>query len=163
MAHSLDTFGGWPALLGQLCAGSDLSSDQTEAILSAILAGEMTDAQIAAFIMALRIKGESVDELTGLVRAMQAAATPLRMPDRAIDIVGMGGGPSRQRAALNISTMASFVAAASGAIVCKHGNRKASSTSGSFDLLEAVGVGFELGPEALEACVESVGLGLAFA
>ena len=163
MTPPLDDLGGWPGILAQLTANHDLTAEQTEAVLEAVLDGEASDAQIAAFIVGLRQKGETVDELAGLVRAMQAAATPLTMPADAIDIVGMGGAAVRRRAALNVSTMASFVAAAAGAIVCKHGNRKASSTSGSFDLLEAIGVRFELDARELEACVAETGLGFAFA
>ncbi len=160
---TLTELGGWPSVLGALQAGEDLDAQRTEAVLAAILDGQATDAQIAAFIVGIRQKGETVDELVGLVRAMHGAATPLTMPSDAIDIVGMGGAPSRRRAALNVSTMACFVAGAAGATVCKHGNRKASSTSGSFDLLEALGVGFELDAAALEAAVAEAGVGFAFA
>ncbi|MGI9607708.1 MAG: anthranilate phosphoribosyltransferase [Acidimicrobiales bacterium] len=160
---SLDSFGGWPQILGTLTIGSDLSGEQTEAVLASILAGDATDAQISAYIVALRQKGETVDELTGMVRAMHAAATSLDMPENTIDIVGMGGAPSRRRAALNVSTMASIVAPAAGATVCKHGNRKASSTSGSFDLLEALGIQFDVAPTELEAMVEQLGICFAFA
>jgi anthranilate phosphoribosyltransferase len=160
---TLDDLGGWPAVLGALQANSDLAAEQTEAVLGTVLSGEATDAQIAAFIIALRQKGETTDELTGLVRAMRAAATPLSMPEGTIDIVGMGGAPSRRKAALNVSTMACFVAVAAGATVCKHGNRKISSTSGSFDLLEVLGVNFDVSPERLEALVSKTGLGFAFA
>lgn len=163
MSSPLDELGGWPQIFGSLLRNDDLTAAQTEAVLGSILAGEATDAQISGFIVALRQKGETTEELVGLVRAMHAAATPLNMPEGAIDIVGMGGGPSRRRAALNVSTMACFVAAAAGAVVCKHGNRKASSTSGSFDLLEAAGVEFDLAPEALEEVVRSTGVGFAFA
>ena len=163
MAASLESLGGWPTLLSSLERNEDLSGAQTEAVLATILDGEATDAQIAAFIFGLRQKGETVDELAGMVRAMHDAATPLSMPDGAIDIVGMGGAPSRRKAALNVSTMACFVASAAGAIVCKHGNRKASSTSGSFDLLEALGINFDVAPEKLEAIVAEVGVGFAFA
>jgi len=163
MSSSLDEFGGWSSILGALQRNDDLTGDQTEAVLGTILSGEATDAQIAGFIVALRQKGETTDELAGLVQAMNAASTPLHVPESTIDIVGMGGAPSRRKAALNVSTMACFVAAAAGAIVCKHGNRKASSTSGSFDLLEAAGVNFDVSPETLEQLVKDTGLGFAFA
>lgn len=163
MTDALDPFGGWPAILGTLQDNVDLGSDETEAVLGTILSGEATDAQIAGFIMSIRQKGETTDELAGLVRAMHAAATPLHMPEGTIDIVGMGGAQARRRAALNVSTMACFVAAASGAVVCKHGNRKASSTSGSFDLLEAIGVNFDVSPLRLEEIVALTGVGFAFA
>ena len=160
---ALDDFGGWPGTLGALQRNDDLTGDHTEAVLDVILAGDATDAQIAAFITGLRQKGETVEELAGMVRSMHAAATPLDVPDGAIDIVGMGGAPSRRRAAINVSTMACFVAAGAGATVCKHGNRKASSTSGSFDLLEALGVNFDVSPEKLSEIIHGVGVGFAFA
>lgn len=162
-ATSIDDHGGWPGLLGTLAAGADLDSEITRAVLSAILGGEAGEAQIAAFIVGLRIKGETVEELVGLQTALVDAATPLLLPDHTIDIVSTGGSPSRQRHALNVSTMAAFVAAGAGATVCKHGNRKASSTSGSFDLLEALGIDIDITPSELEAQVESHGLGFAFA
>ncbi|MDG2027344.1 MAG: anthranilate phosphoribosyltransferase [Acidimicrobiales bacterium] len=160
---TLDVHGGWPGILGTLAGGADLDAATTQAVLGTILAGEATDAQIAAFIVGLRIKGESVEELIGLQAAMIDAATPLSVPDDTIDIVGMGGAVSRRTAALNVSTMASFVAAAAGATVCKHGNRKASSTSGSFDLLEALGIDVDVSADGLEAQVRDHGLGFAFA
>ncbi len=163
MANGLDEHGGWPGVLGTLQAGSDLSGEATEAVLGTILDGDATDAQIAAFIVGVRQKGETIDELVGMVRAMQDAAAPLAMPGDAIDIVGMGGAPARRKAALNVSTMACFVAGAAGAVVCKHGNRKASSTSGSFDFLEAIGVGFDIDGPRLEAAVAEAGVGFAFA
>jgi anthranilate phosphoribosyltransferase len=128
-----------------------------------ILAGEASDAQIAAFIVALRIKGETVDEMAGMVRAMLDAATPLELGVDAIDIVGTGGSPSRRKAALNVSTIACFVAAGAGAAVCKHGNRAASSTSGSFDLLEGLGLPMDLSPATIVRCVREAGVGFAFA
>ncbi len=160
---TLDAHGGWPGVLGTLADGNDLDADSTRAVLATILAGEATDAQIAAFIVGLRIKGETVEELTGLQGAMIDAATPLAVPDDTIDIVGVGGAPSRRIHALNVSTMASFVAAGAGATVCKHGNRKASSTSGSFDLLEQLGIDVDVSPETLEAQVRDHGVGFAFA
>lgn len=160
---TLETHGGWAGILGTLASGADLSADATTAVLGTILDGAATDAQIAAFIVGLRIKGETVEELTGLQHAMIAAATPLEVPAGTIDIVGVGGVASRQAHALNVSTMASFVAAGAGATVCKHGNRKASSTSGSFDLLEALGVDIDIDPARLEAQLRDVGVGFAFA
>ena len=162
-ATGIDDHGGWPGVLGALADGADLNSDITRAVLSTILSGDATDGQIAAFIVGLRIKGETVEELVGLQTAMLDSATPLAVPDNTIDIVGAGGVPSRRRHALNVSTMAAVVAAGAGATVCKHGNRKASSTSGSFDLLEALGVDVDLTPTQLEAQVHSIALGFAFA
>lgn len=160
---SLDPHGGWSGILGALTAKQDLTAQQCTDVLGEILAGEATDAQISAFIVALRLKGETVEELTGLQHAMIAVAEPLDLPASTIDLVGVGGAPSRRKHALNISTMAAFVAAAAGASVCKHGNRKASSTSGSFDFLEAMGVDIDITPAQLEAQVAEHGVGFAFA
>lgn len=131
--------------------------------MAEILAGRAEPSRIAGLVVGLAAKGETVDELTGMASAMREAAEPLRVDGRAIDIVGTGGSDHRRTHALNISTMACFVASAAGAVVCKHGNRRASSTSGSFDFLEAIGVQFDLDGPQLEACVAEVGLGFAFA
>lgn len=153
----------WPLLLGRLADGHDLARAEAHAAMTDILAGLATPARIAGLIVALRLKGETPDELTGMVDAMFEAAEPLAAPPGAIDIVGTGGSPHRRQHALNVSTMASIVAASAGAVVCKHGNRRASSTSGSFDFLEAVGLHAELGPEALARCLAVTGAGFAFA
>jgi len=166
MAVTLDELGGWRPVLLALTSGQDLTSDQAHAAMTEILAGAATDAQIAAYIVALRMKGEAVEEVSGMVDAMLEASDPIKLPDSAtdaVDIVGTGGGASRRARALNVSTMACFVAAAAGAPVCKHGNRKASSTSGSFDLLEALGVAIDLDGPGVAACVEQAGLGFCFA
>lgn len=161
--HSLDDFGGWPGILGRLASGADLDAATTRAVLAGILAGEVADSQIAAFIVGLQIKGATVDELAGMQRSMLEVSSPLQLPPGTIDIVGMGGAASRRTHALNVSTMAAFVASGAGAIVCKHGNRKASSTSGSFDLLEELGVSIDVTPEVLESHVNNIGIGFAFA
>ncbi len=155
--------GGWSTILGRLVAGDGLSDAESRAAMTDILSGSATQAQIAGFVVALAAKGETVEELSGMVQAMRAAAEPLTITSDAIDIVGTGGSAHRRSHALNVSTMACIVASAAGAVVCKHGNRKASSTSGSFDFLEAIGVAVDLGPAQLEACVDEVGLGFAFA
>lgn len=160
---NLDDHGGWAGVLGTLADGNDLTADAAEAALATVLAGEATEAQLAGMVVALRIKGESIDEMTGLVRAMRGAAMPLEVPEGTIDLVGAGGSAMGRKAALNVSTMASFVAAGAGAKVCKHGNRKASSTSGSFDLLEELGIAFELDGAQVAACLDRVGVAFAFA
>ena len=160
---TIDDLGGWPALLRPLTARQDLPAASTRVAMETVLAGRATPAQIAAFIVALRMKGETVDEMAGMVEAMLAASTPLDLGVDAIDLVGVGGSPSRQVHALNVSTIACFVAAGAGATVCKHGNRKASSTSGSFDLLEALGIPAELEPAMVRRCVVEAGIGFAFA
>ena len=156
-------FEDWPAILGDLSDGRDLDPEVTEAALISVLRGEATDAQLAAFVVALRQKGETVDELSGLVRAMRFACIPINCSPETIDLVGAGGSQMGREAALNVSTIASFVAAGAGAKVCKHGNRKASSTSGSFDLLEELSIAAELTPEQVSRCVEEVGVGFAYA
>ncbi|MDP7551185.1 MAG: anthranilate phosphoribosyltransferase [Acidimicrobiales bacterium] len=159
----LDDLGGWPGLLARLCDGDDLSASEAESVLAEILAGVADPAQIAAFLVALKIKGETAEETTGLARAMVAAAEPLNLPEGTIDIVGTGGSPARRHGTLNVSTMACFVAAGAGATVCKHGNRRASSSSGAFDLLEVLGVDIDQTPTELESQVASRGIGFAYA
>jgi anthranilate phosphoribosyltransferase len=156
---------GWREVLGALTSGRDLTAEQSGAAMGEILAGEATDAQIAAFIVALRMKGETVPEVSGMVDAMLAAAAPITLPEGPdpVDIVGTGGGPTRRLHALNVSTMATLVAAGAGARVVKHGNRRASSTSGSADLLEALGVVLELDGPGVARCVAESGVGFCFA
>lgn len=160
---SSDTTGfiGWTAILESIVAGRDLGEDVTRQAMNHILRGAATPAQIAAFALGLRLKGESVNELVGLARGMLDESLPLTVSSNVMDIVGTGGSVSRREHALNVSTMASFVAAAAGARICKHGNYRASSTSGSFDFLTALGVSVDLDPANIERCVEE--LGVAFA
>ncbi len=160
---TLDALGGWSAVLGPLSAGRDLDADLTHAALCEILTGQASDARIAGFIVGLRIKGETVEEVSGMVDAMLDTCEPITLEDGVVDIVGTGGSPTRRLHALNISTMASLVTAAAGVRVCKHGNRKASSTSGSFDLLDELGVAIELDAAGVAHCVREVGVGFAFA
>ncbi len=157
--------GAWPGVIRRLVDGLDLDADTCRAALERILAGEATDAQVAAFIVALRAKGESPEEVVGLVDAMLEAAAPLPLPDpdATVDVVGTGGSAALGGRAFNVSTMASVVAAAAGVTVCKHGNRAASSTSGSTDLLEALGVEVELDGDGVAACIREAGVGFAFA
>ncbi|HSL58801.1 MAG TPA: anthranilate phosphoribosyltransferase [Acidimicrobiales bacterium] len=162
-APDLDALGGWPVVLRALAEGHDVPAEQAGAAMTEILAGRATDARIAAFIVALRMKGEAVDEISGMVDAMLAASSPLELGVDAVDIVGTGGSASRRVRALNVSTMACFVVAGAGVPVCKHGNRRASSTSGSFDLLEALGVTIDLDGEGVARCVREAGVGFAFA
>lgn len=159
----IDEVGGWPTVLGILVEGEHLHRDQATVALRSVLAGEATPAQLAALIVALRINGETVDEVAGLVDAMCEVAEPLELPEGTIDIVGTGGSPQGRVRALNVSTMAAIVAAAAGASVCKHGNRKASSTCGSFDLLEELGVRIDLDGRGVARCVAEVGVGFCFA
>lgn len=156
-------FTAWPEVISTLIAKRDLEPATAEAVMSSILQGQATDAQIGAFLASLRAKGETTPEVLGFRRAMFAASVPLELPEGAVDIVGVGGAPRRQVAAFNVSTISSVVASAAGATICKHGNRRASSTSGSFDLLEALGAAIELPAERIEQGVASLGLGFAFA
>ena len=157
--------GAWPGVLQSLADRADLSPEVAGGALAHILQGEATPAQIAGFLMALRTKGETAEEVAAFVEAMLSAAAPLPLPDpqNTLDLVGTGGSRTLAGGAFNVSTMASVVAAAAGATVCKHGNRKASSTSGSTDLLEALDVEVELDGAGVAACVRDAGVGFAFA
>jgi anthranilate phosphoribosyltransferase len=161
---SLDEFGGWPALLTQLLDREDLSAAQARAAMSTILAGDATAAQLIGFIVALRAKGETAEEISGLLDAVLAAATLVPLDDdvreRAVDIVGTGGDRSHS---INVSTIAALVVAGAGVPVCKHGARAASSKCGAADLLEALGVAAELPPDGVARCVERVGFGFCLA
>ena len=152
--------GGWPGVLGRLLSGRDLGADEAGAALGEILSGAATHAQVAAFIVALRMKGETVQEMTGLVQAMLAHAEPLAVPGDLVDTCGTGGDRSRS---VNVSTMAALVVAGAGARVCKHGGRAASSSAGSADVLEALGVVIDLGPAGVARCIEDAGIGFCFA
>ena len=154
-------FGGWPTLYNKLSAGSDLTRSETGGAMAEILAGNATAAQIAGLVLAMKVKGETVEEMAGMSLAMLDAAAPLQVPDGAIDIVGTGGSAHRRSHALNVSTMAAFVAAGAGAIVCKHGNYKATSTSGSSDFLTSLGIEVMVEGPRLEECIKTVGLGFA--
>lgn len=152
--------GGWPALLARLVRGEGLSASEAETAMGEVLAGAATPAQLAAFVVALRMKRETVAEMSGFVRAMLAHAEPLEVPGDLVDTCGTGGDRSRS---INVSTIAAFVAAGAGARVCKHGGRAASSAAGSADVLEALGVVIDLGPQGVARCVEQVGMGFCFA
>jgi anthranilate phosphoribosyltransferase len=154
--------GGWPAVLRALTARTDLDGDTAAAAMGQILDGEATSAQISAFIVALRMKGETSAELAGMVGAMLERATPvvLAEPDGVIDLVGTGGDGS---GSINVSTLAALSVAGAGGSVCKHGNRAASSLCGTADLLEALGVAVELGPEGVARCVTEARMGFCFA
>ena len=162
MSETWDARGGWAGVLGTLTRGSDLDRDTARAAMGEILEGNATSAQIAGFIVALRMKGETVEELTGLVGAMLDRTTPVTLanPEGVIDIVGTGGDRSHS---INVSTLAALTIAGAGGRVCKHGNRAASSACGAADLLEALGVAFDLGPEGVARSVEVAGMGFCFA
>jgi anthranilate phosphoribosyltransferase len=152
----------WPGVLGPLTSGLDLTGEQAAAAMSEILAGNASQAQIAGFIVALRMKGETIEEMAGLLSAMQDASelVPLKDVAGVIDTCGTGGDRSHS---INVSTIAAFVVAGAGAKVCKHGNRAASSACGSADVLEGLGVAIELDPVAVARCVEEAGIGFCFA
>jgi anthranilate phosphoribosyltransferase len=150
----------WPAVLGTLIRGQDLTADEAAWAMNEIMDGAATPAQIAGFGVALRIKGETPGEVTGLAEAMLAHATPVSIPGRTVDLVGTGADGART---VNISTMGTIAAAAAGARMVKHGNRAASSACGTADVLEALGVVIDLPAAATEQLVTEVGAGFLFA
>jgi anthranilate phosphoribosyltransferase len=150
----------WPRLISALIGGADLTADNTSWAMDTIMSGEATPAQIAGFLVALSSKGETVEELSGLVEAMLAHARPVTISGEKLDIVGTGGD---QLNTVNISTMAALVAAGAGAKVVKHGNRAASSSSGSADVLEALGVRLDLTVEEVARNAEEAGITFCFA
>ncbi|MFE5913704.1 anthranilate phosphoribosyltransferase [Streptomyces wedmorensis] len=150
----------WPVLLNGLLDGNDLTADDTAWAMDLIMSGEATDAQIAGFMVALRAKGETVQEIAGLVRTMYAHANVIEVPGPAVDIVGTGGDGAKT---VNISTMASIVVAGTGTKVVKHGNRAASSASGSSDVLEKLGINLNLTPQRVAEVAEEAGITICFA
>jgi anthranilate phosphoribosyltransferase len=143
-----------------LASGQDLSLEEAAAVLSEIMAGEASEVQIAGFLIALRTKGETVDELAGLAQTMRGFAAHVTVDrDDLVDTAGTGGG----RQTFNVSTTAALIAAGAGCTVAKHGNRSATGLSGSADVLEALGARIDLGPAAVARCIEEVGFGFMFA
>jgi anthranilate phosphoribosyltransferase len=150
----------WPALLTSLLRGESLPPAATRWAMAEAITGEATPVQLAGFVTALRAKGETEGEVFGLAQAMLDYAPQVQVPGPVVDTCGSGGDRAHT---VNISTMAAVVVAAAGARVVKHGNRAATSACGSADLLEALGVVVDLGPDGVAACVEQVGIGFCFA
>ena len=146
--------------LTAISIGRTLTRDEAESAMGSVMAGEATPAQLGALLAALHVRGETVDEIAGFAAAMRDASVRVSIPDGAIDTCGTGGDRS---GTFNISTVAAIVAASAGARVAKHGNRAASSACGSADVLEALGVRIDLGPEAVAACIAETGIGFMFA
>ncbi|MEE4191417.1 MAG: anthranilate phosphoribosyltransferase [Halieaceae bacterium] len=145
----------------RLVESADINSEEMRSVMRQVMGGEASAAQIGAFLVALRIKGETIDEIAAATEVMRELATPVTIEaDHLVDIVGTGGDGANL---FNVSTASSFVAAAAGAHVAKHGNRSVSSTSGSSDVLQALGVNLELSPEQVARCVQEVGMGFMFA
>jgi anthranilate phosphoribosyltransferase len=149
----------WPEVLSALIGGRDLTADQASWAMGEILVGAATPVQIAGFAVALRSKGETIDELDGLVAAMYEHATPFVVSGRVLDVVGTGGDRSMS---VNISTMSAIVAAGAGVPVVKHGNRSASSQAGSADVLEALGIRLDLPADAVARVGERAGITFCF-
>jgi anthranilate phosphoribosyltransferase len=149
------------AALARIADRQDLSLADMQDVMGQIMTGAASDAQIGAFLMGLRMKGETLDEITGAVMVMRSLASAVDVPgDNLVDIVGTGGDGANL---FNVSTAASFVVAAAGGRVAKHGNRSVSSSSGSADVLEAAGVSLDLQPAQVVACIEKIGVGFMFA
>jgi anthranilate phosphoribosyltransferase len=156
----MDASHSWPVLIGQLIRGESLSPDAASWAMNEIMEGAATPAQIAGFGVAMRMKGETPGEVSGMASAMMTRAAPLNIPGRLVDLVGTGGDRART---VNISTMGTIVAAAAGALMVKHGNRAASSQCGTADVLEALGVVIDLPPAATEKLAQETGVVFLFA
>ncbi len=150
----------WPSVLAALLEGADLPSEATAWAMGEIMSGSATPAQIAGFVVALRAKGETVDEVEGMVRAMYSHAAPISVAGPAVDVVGTGGDRAHT---VNISTMAALVAAGAGARVVKHGNRAASSACGAADVLEELGIRLDLPASRVAEIASEVGITFCFA
>jgi anthranilate phosphoribosyltransferase len=150
----------WPHVLSRLASHEALSADEAAEAMRRIMAGEATPGQIGGFLMALRTKGETVDEIEGLARTMLEFATPVATPGPVVDVVGTGGDRS---GTFNISTVSAIVVAGAGVRVAKHGNRAASSHCGSADVLEALGVAIDLDAAGVLRCLEQAGIAFLFA
>jgi anthranilate phosphoribosyltransferase len=145
--------------IDRVARGADLTADEASAVLREIMEGGASEAETAGFLIALRTKGETVQEIAGLAATMRELAVPVRAGDDLLDTAGTGGG----RPTFNVSTTAAFIAAGAGCRVAKHGNRSATSRCGSADVLEALGARIDLEPEDVAGCIDAVGFGFMFA
>ncbi len=148
------------AIIAKVATGATLTRQEAASAFDSMMSGEATPSQMGALLMALRVRGETVDEITGAVSAMRAKMLPVSAPANAVDIVGTGGDGS---GSVNVSTCAAFIVAAAGVPVAKHGNRALSSKSGAADVLAALGVRIDLAPEQVSRCVKEAGIGFMFA
>src|SRR5499433_3411161 len=156
-APAMDDF---KALIAKVASGAALSLEESTQAFDRMMSGEATPSQMGGLLMALRVRGETVDEITGAVRTMRAKMLAVEAPDDAIDVVGTGGDAS---GSYNISTCAAFIVAGAGVPVAKHGNRALSSRSGAADVLAALGVKIDIPPETISACIKTAGIGFMFA
>ena len=147
-------------LIGKVATGAELTVQESASAFDRMMSGEATPSQMGALLMGLRVRGETVDEITGAVTTMRAKMLRVEAPEGAIDVVGTGGDAS---GSYNISTCAAFIVAGAGVPVAKHGNRALSSRSGAADVLAALGVRIDLGPEAIAHCIAQAGIGFMFA
>src|SRR5947208_371345 len=147
------------SIIGKVATGASLSREEAASAFDAMMSGEATPSQMGGLLMALRVRGETVDEITGAVSAMRSKMLTVTAPPEAVDIVGTGGDGS---GSVNVSTCASFIVAGTGLPVAKHGNRALSSRSGTADALAALGVKIDLRPEEVGPCVRDVGIGFMF-
>ncbi|HSG95946.1 MAG TPA: anthranilate phosphoribosyltransferase, partial [Afifellaceae bacterium] len=154
------TSGDLKPLIGKVASGAHLSNAEARQAFDIIMEGDATPSQIGGFLMALRVRGESVSEIAGAVAAMRARMTPVEAPEGAIDIVGTGGDAS---GTYNISTCSALVVAGAGVPVAKHGNRALSSKSGAADVLTELGINLEIGPDRIAECIRDAGIGFMFA
>jgi anthranilate phosphoribosyltransferase len=148
------------SIIGKVATGASLSRDEAVAAFDAMMSGEATPSQMGGLLMALRVRGETVDEITGAVSAMRAKMLRVTAPPDAVDIVGTGGDGS---GSVNVSTCAAFIVAGAGVPVAKHGNRALSSRSGAADVLASLGVKIDLRPDQVGRCVSECGIGFMFA
>src|ERR671934_599402 len=148
------------SIIGKVATGASLSRDEAASAFDAVMSGEATPSQMGGLLMALRVRGETVEEITGAVSAMRSKMLKVTAPADAIDVVGTGGDAS---GSYNISTCAAFIAAGAGVPVAKHGNRALSSRSGAADVLAALGVKIDLSPEKIAGCILKAGIGFMFA
>lgn len=148
------------ALIGKIATGAALTQDESAHAFDKMMSGEATPSQMGAFLMGLRVRGETVEEIAGAVSTMRAKMTTVDAPSDAIDVVGTGGDAA---GSYNISTCAAFIVAGAGVPVAKHGNRALSSKSGAADVLAALGVNIELRPEGISKCIKQAGIGFMFA
>src|ERR1700736_5590549 len=144
------------SIIGKIATGATLSRDEAASAFERMMAGEATPSQMGGLLMALRVRGETVEEITGAVAAMRSKMLRVEAPADAVDVVGTGGDAS---GSYNISTCAAFITAGAGVPVAKHGNRALSSRSGAADVLAALGVRIDLAPDAISHCIREAGIG----